>query len=307
MTPPVINQLLEEAVQRTVELTGRADSAAADALQVYEQATALGQLATQEAEALHQDLTKAVEAVSHLHSQIEQAAAHAKGALDLLPAAADGAETELRELLSGFHADVAHLNELNSRIVGDVDRSTQQVEGDFNHLGGSIQQFHSTLDAQLNDVEARVDTLRQAVHEARTHLNEERAQLSRAIQAQGELALADAEVLGACMQAATVLIARKVVDVCNHTIGLHNTNCSALRTGVTGDTPTSSADPTETWVHEAVQPILDEVAGLDQLRQPAEASLETAVQSIEEKAETVRSGLETMANQLHGAVPTIGQ
>lgn len=300
----VLSQLLEEAVQHSTELTGRAEAATKEVAEVLEGATALTDFALAEADALHKDIADALEAIGHARGQVDTEAGRASTVLDDLPARADATESAVRELLAGVREDVTHLSELRARLLTRVDESNQQTDTEFQDLARRVQDLQERLEARLTAADDHVKQLRQAVDEARTHLGDDQHRLREAIQSLGVLGTDKAHAFVGSMHAVMVIIGRNVVEFCNDVLKAHNDGLKALRAGFTDESP-AAPDPSETWVHEALQPIRDAVAEFALLPPPAEESLGDSATSIVQKADKALTALDAIARSLEHAAPAV--
>lgn len=312
----VLNQLLEEAIRRSTELTARAEAATVEATETLEGATALGSLAFEEAEALHDEMAEALEAIGHARAQVEFESDRASSALEELPARANTTQSAVLELLTGVREDVAALSDLRARLLSRVDQSTQEADLELRDLGNRVQELQGRLESRLTEAAAQVNRLRTVVDEGRTHLGVDvfegfrfavgARHLRNAIQALGQLGIDIAREFDASLHAVALVLGRNVVECLNHALESHNDAFMALRTGLTSESPlTSAPDFSETWVREALQPIPDAVAESTDLLQPAGELLEDSATSILQKAEKALTALEAIAGSLERAVPGI--
>jgi uncharacterized membrane-anchored protein YhcB (DUF1043 family) len=303
MPPPLLTQLFEEAIQRSTELTTRAQAAATEAGEVLEGANAIGGLAVDEAEALHRAMAEALEAIGQAREEIDIEAGRTSAVLDGLPARADTTEAAVRALLAGVQADAAHLAELRARLLARVDESTQHAETELRDLERQVHDYQERLESRLAEAADHVTRLRQAVDEGRTHLGEEEHRLREAIQSLGVMATDQAHAFAASLHAVLLVLGRRIVEFCNHVVESHNGAVLAWRSRMTDETPAAPA-PSETWVQQALQPIRDALAELALLPQPAAEALRDSAASIVQDADKALSALASITHSLEHALPT---
>ena len=302
----ILNQLLEETIRRSSDLAARAEAATVEAAETLEGATALGSLASEEAEALHDEMAQALEAIGHARAQVDFESDRASGALEELPARANATQAAVRELLSGVREDVAALSDLCARLLSRVDQSTREADLGLQDLESRVQELQGRLESRLTEASAQVSSLRQAVDDGRARLGEEQQSLREAIQALGLLGLDIASEFDASLHAVALVLGRNVVECLNHALASHNDAFIALRTGLTSESPSTSAPgSSETWVREALQSIPDAMAESADLHQPARELLEDSATSILQKADRALTALEAIAGSLERAVPGV--
>jgi hypothetical protein len=298
---PLLNQLLEEAIQRSTEFTQKAQAATTEATDIAEAAEALGRTAVDEAETLHHAMADALEAIHTAKEEIDVEADRTAAVLNGLPARAETTEAEVKALLAGIHEDATHLSELRVRLLARVDASTLQAGSELRDLEGKVQELQQRLETRLTEANDHVAKLRQAVEEGRTHLDEEERNLREAIHSLGVLAMEKAGVFVDAVQATELILGRRIVEFCNHVADSHNTSMMAWRSQVTDETP--AASPAETWVHQALQPMDDGLTELAALAEPAAQALRDAVAAITADANHALQQLLAVAYSLEHAIP----
>ena len=300
---PLINQLLEEAVQRCTDFAHRGQAVTAEASQVAEAALSLGQTAVAEADTLHKAMATALTAIETAREEIDIETGRAAVVLSGLPARAATTEADVKGLLAGVHEDVAQLSELRARLLARVDESTTQASTEVQDLERRVHDLQQRLEDRLKEANDHVARLRQAVEEGRSHLGEEERHVREAIQSLGVMATDKAHAFAASLNAVIIILGRRVVEFCNLVVESHNGAMLSWRSHATDETPAGGA-PSETWVHQALQPIDDALNELAALQQPTVQALHDAMQVIETNADHALQTLTSIASSLEHAVPT---
>jgi hypothetical protein len=282
---PLINQLLEEAIQRSTDLAERADALAEEAGDIQETAGVFGRLAEHEADGLHREMLEALHALEQARQGVDTQADQASDTLDDLPGHGDASESKVRELLEGVRGDMAQLSELRGRLLADVDKSREAVDQQFQDLAERVQRLQEELAQGLRNAEESVEKLRRAVNDARARLAEQQPLLLEAIQSLPMLAGNEATTLAGYLHALLVLLGRSLFETCQRILHCHNEALKPLRAGFTGESPAAAAAAVpETWVKQSVQPLQDALDELALLPGPAGESLDDLASAITEMA-----------------------
>ena len=299
-----LNELLEEAVQRSTELAERATAAAASAAGLLEGASALGEMAVEEARTLHQEMADALAALGHARERVDTEADRAASVLEDLPARADAAEGAVRLLLSGVRQDAAHLGEVRLSLLTRMRESSEKADVELQELARRAQELQERLDARLQEAEDHVARLRSAVADGRTQLAAEQSTLREAISSLAVLGDEKAHGFADSLHALLVILGRNVVEFVNTLVPSHNEALQKLRTGFTDESPGAGA-PDETWVEEKLKPLRDAVKELALLPAPAEEALSDPAAALFQQAESALTALEAIAVSLDHAAQSV--
>jgi TolA-binding protein len=300
--PPLINELFQEAIQKSTDFASKAQAATAEVAEIAQGAEALGRMAVDEAETLHQAMAAVLGAIHTAREELDAEAGRTASVLHGLPARAETTQVAVEALLAGVHDDVTHLSELRVRLLSRVDESAQQASTELETLETRVHELQQKLDARLNEANGHLEKLQHAVEEGRTQLAEEERHLREAIQSLGVLATDKAHAFVAAVQAALLVLGRRIVDFCNHVADSHNDAMMAWRSHVTDETPATGA-PEETWVHQALQPVRDALTELAAIPEPAAQALHDSVAAITADANHALQQLQSVAYSLQHAIP----
>jgi hypothetical protein len=299
----VLNQLLEQAVERSTELTGRAEAAESEVEELLKNANTLHELALNHTEALHKDFAEALEAVTSARAELDNEAGRADAALDGLPGRADTTEAKAKEVLEGVRQDTTELAEVRTRLATRVDESAQQVGAEFHDLELRVDEFVKAMDNRLAALDLEVQDMLEDVEKAQTQIADDEQHLRDAVHSLGVLATDKAREFVASLHAVMILLGRGVVDVSNDVLKGHNAALKAMRTGFTDEEPGGGGDD-ETWIHQALQPVRDAVAELALVPDPARQVLDQ-VAGILAKAGKAKADFSDIAGALQQAVPSV--
>jgi uncharacterized phage infection (PIP) family protein YhgE len=288
----VLNQLLEQAVERSTELTGRAEAAESEVEELLKNANTLHELALNHTEALHKDFAEALEAVTSARAELDNEAGRADAALDGVPGRADTTEAKANELA-----------EVRTRLATRVDESAQQVGAEFHDLELRVDEFVKAMDNRLAALDLEVQDMLEDVEKAQTQIADDEQHLRDAVHSLGVLATDKAREFVASLHAVMILLGRGVVDVSNDVLKGHNAALKAMRTGFTDEEPGGGGDD-ETWIHQALQPVRDAVAELALVPDPARQVLDQ-VAGILAKAGKAKADFSDIAGALQQAVPSV--
>jgi hypothetical protein len=298
-----INQLFEEAIERSSALATQAEAGGTEVAEVVDAATALTLLAAQEAQAVHDDMAGARQALDHAGQQVHDEAERIAGIVDDLPARCDTTEAAVRALLATAREDAARLAELRARLLAGMEESTQQVVDGFQGLQGRVQELQERMQARLTEAEAAVQKLREAVEKARDGFGGWHRGVKEQMEKLGAMATEMAEAFVASVGTFTVVAGRNVVDALNTAVKAHNEAHESLRSALTSETA-NGPEPDETWVTAALAPVRAAVQELALVPPPATDALKADTDAVAQRAEAALSALSGIAGALDRAVPS---
>jgi hypothetical protein len=304
MGSPLMNQLLDEAVQCSTELAARAAAGVSAAHDVVEQAQALGTKAVDEAERLHREYTETLQAIKHAGQQSGQAADAAAQAVHSVTPEAIKAATAVKDMLVAVEVEATHLAETRSRAFHGLDGSARQAETGFHDLAAQVQAFEEHLSARLGEAQEQLKHLQGVVREVTGDIAKAHQSLYEALDALGHSAHKVTSATAHGLEQMLAAVASGFVDYSDNAIWGHNEVVAAVRQGYLDETK-SDPEPASTHLGAAFDEARDALGRLQAMAEPAHSELKSATDAVLQESEKALTGLDDAAQTLKHSVEVV--
>jgi len=293
----LLNQLFEEAGERSSEMAARAAAAATAAGMVVEEAKALGQKAVDEAERLHKEYTETINAVTHAREQAGQAAVAASEAVESVTPEILKAAQALDGMLMGMEGDLGHLGQERARLLHELNDSAHQAETDFHELAAKVGAFDEHLHARMKEAADQLEHFQQVLKLATAQLDKAREHLYEEMDILGRTAASVSDAAAEGMEAMLAAVASGLLDFSNNAITGHNEVAAAVRHGYL-DESKADAQPAETYFDGIFEKITDALHLFEEVPEPVHSALQSALAAVLEPGEKAVNGLMEVGQSL---------
>jgi ABC-type transporter Mla subunit MlaD len=271
----LINELLEEAISRALEVAKQADEAREAAADLLERAHALGGKVEADAEEAHGLFQDAVAKLDEAESRLEQASDRAEGPLDTLRSKVDEVQGKIDALVEAVKSGTSQLEERKTQIAGDLDEKVQAAQDELGEVSTKTDELQEDLDQRaealskaISDLGEALSAAGQGLEEARGRFNDSLEQLVNGAQTWVETYV---DIVSASLQEAT----DTVVGCGNQMIAAHNTAVGILRTQFTEEAPKH--------VQDAMEPVKLALETLETLCGEQEGDLDQRAEAVLQK------------------------
>jgi DNA repair exonuclease SbcCD ATPase subunit len=278
-----INELFEEGITRSRELTDAADGAmdAIDAM--AKDADELAQRVEDEAKEASQHLRELVGRLERAEGELETAHGQAEGALESLAGKAAGLKAEAGEWLERAKKSLAEVESRKDGFDGALDAHMASTQQDFQGLAQETQDAQSHAEEQLQEAAQRIAALRTAIENARAEFTQKQQAWSDAV---GELETAIQEKADEWVDGLNELLRRQsqaLVGAANAMVDRHNDAMDGLK---------------RRFVEQAPQ---DLAAAID----PLQAALTALGEEAAERGQRLSSEAQQLEEWVAGALPIV--
>jgi hypothetical protein len=296
MTEPLLNQLLDEAVERCHELATQAQASATAGSDVAEEVLGLAQLAESEGQGLHVDVEQAIEALQGAGARITEAVDRAVAALESIPGRAAQSAANLQSMFEALREQVLRLDSSRQALLAGLEASAEALDQDATDLQESVQAYIARVQEAWRQPMIGMRGLARSAHELRFHADDRVSLVKKDIGLLGQVALeqCDTFVDGTVRGAQT--IADQLATTLDEALGRHNGLMAELRADTLDETPAGVADPN--WVDTALEPLKNELAVLDPVASQVEEALFAPLGAIATTGERGEQQLEAVAQSL---------
>jgi chromosome segregation ATPase len=289
--PAEINELFEEGITRSRELSDAADEAmraieamAGEAEQLAQKVEEEGKQAGQHA----RDLAARLEEAGHA---LEAGRGHADGAMEALTGKAGELEAELTSLLDRVTRSMQELDADQKQHQGTLDTEIGAAESEFGELARATQEAGTHLEQHLQEAEQAVSALRAAVDAARTDFAHQQESWASALQALETAAHTQSEACAGALRELLAQQARSMVEAANAMVDQHNTAMQEIRHRFVEQAPQDLATALHT-VEGGLEHMGDSAARHGQVLTSTADELSQTAQHEEPQVEAVQSALE---------------
>jgi chromosome segregation ATPase len=244
-----INQLFEEGIARSGELTDAADEAmnAIDAL--LKGAEGLTTRVEEEAHEVGQHLRDLVSRLDHAEGELEGARGEAENALHGLLAKASELKATVTDLLERVKKNMADLDAQHDRVDEALTSQMSSAQSDFTGLAQKTHDLEEEADHHLTEAAAALSAFRSAIDAARTELAHKREDWSAAMESLETHAHEQANAWVAGLQSLLSRQATAMVEAANAMVTHHNEAMNDLKHRFVEQSPqdlTSALEPLRT-------------------------------------------------------------
>jgi hypothetical protein len=248
---PILNQCLEEAVERLLHLTrlmadtGQVVDGIGEAAHAIDQAAA-----SPDATGVHEAIVAAASAADQVRERLDVEEDASNSSLADLGGQASETAAAIESVLSGVRRHAGQLAELRGRLLSNVDAVLGSSREGFAELAQAVTAYQAGVEAALTKADELMQGLQAAVNDAHDRLQRRRDTWSVALEALSAGALETTSGVAAGVLETSAVLGREVVELANDAIDHHNTAVLALRRGFTDDDPSTAGGPDhwmETW------------------------------------------------------------
>jgi DNA repair exonuclease SbcCD ATPase subunit len=269
---PEINQLLEEGIARSGELTDAADEAMNAIDSLVKGAEGLTARVQEDAHEVGQHLRDLVSRLDHAENELEGARGEAEGALDGLASKAVEVKAAVTDLLERVKKNMADLDAQHDRVDEALTGQMSSAQTDFADLAQKTHDLEEQTDHHLSEAAAALSAFRSAIDAARTELAHKREDWSAAMESLETHAHEQANAWVTGLQGLLTRQATAMVEAANSMVTHHNESMTDLK---------------HRFVEQAPQELTS-----------ALAPLRTALESLGEDAGTRQQALSAHAQEL---------
>jgi hypothetical protein len=288
MTTPLLNQLIEEAVQACHTLATEAQDATTAAAQVATEAVELAGVVEQQGYDLHDEMTQAIAAVHDAAHRITAAADGAIAALESIPGRTRESATGMGAFLEALRREALRLDAARAQLFDGLEAAVATLNEDYRDLAEGTEEYLARVAKAFQEAGMGVRDLPDHTNDVGIVLGHRLAEVREEVARLGTTAEEHAAELVRAVEQGSQTIANHVVAVLNGAIGGHNELASELSYGV--------ADPT--WVEEAMAPLAAELGYMAPLADQVEEGVFPPVSSTTTVAERAVEHLETTSASL---------
>jgi ABC-type transporter Mla subunit MlaD len=265
MSTAVMNQLLEEGVTRSRELSDASDEALRAIDGAAREAEELTQrLETGTAEA-RQHIQEIVSRLERSEAALEAAGNEAEGALAGLSGKAGEVAAAAAELLDRVTKSLVELETQREAAESDLTTRMTGAQDEATELAGKTQAAATAAEEGLEQVAQTLDAFRTAIEAARTELGQKQEAWSAAADELYGQAFAHAEAWTSGLIDLLERQSTAMVEAANGMVDEHNQSMEGIRTRFVEQAPQH--------VGEALEPLESELAELGQAAQTLEQEL----------------------------------
>jgi chromosome segregation ATPase len=278
-----INELFEEGITRSRELTEAADQAMNAIDEMAGHAEELARRVEDEGQQACQHLRELAGRLEDAEGRLERARSQADGALEALAGKAAEVKSEAGELLERVRKAAAEIEARADELDGALDSQMASTQQGFQELERGTQRAQAQAEEDLQQAAQRIAALRTAIEAARREFDQKQRAWNDAL---GGLETTVQDKAEECVGAVNELMRRQsqaLVGAANAMVDRHNAAMDALK---------------QRFVEQAPQ---DLAMALD----PLEAALTTAGEAAAEHERRLSAEAEQLEQWVGATVPTV--
>ena len=278
MTTAVINQLFEEGITRSRELSDAADEAMRAIDDMAKEAEELAERVDTEAAEARQHIKELTSRLERSEGVLETASNQAEGSLTGLAGKSAELAKEAAELLDRVKNSLAELDTRREAVETDMTTRMSAVQDEVTELGGKTQAAQTAAEEGLQQAAQALAGFRTAIDTARAEFAQKQQAWAAAA---GELESRAATHAEAWTTGLIDLLERQstaLVEAANSMVDEHNTAMDGLRTRFVQQAPQDLA--------EALGPLESELGELGQAAETREQALTAEADQMAQWAET---------------------
>jgi chromosome segregation ATPase len=177
----VINQLLQEAITRSVALAEQAQQTSGVVEELFHRAGSLAEALGEGGHAAHQrfqDLRAGLEAAD---DELEDRAMRARGGLEALPAKAAFVQGRVGDLLATIKHELSELKAKEDDLSVTLERQSEEAQADLEQLAGQTRKLQEVTEARLQEATEELESLHAAIAQAREDIHKAKGELLEAM------------------------------------------------------------------------------------------------------------------------------
>jgi len=267
-----LNELLQEGITRSGQLTDTADEAmdAIDAM--VKNAEGLTQRVREEGTEACQHLREVVTRLEQASGELEGVRGKAEGALDGLAGKAADLKAEVGDLLERARRNLTDLDAQKDRLGASVDLQMVEAQSAFTELAHKTQELEAEAARHLDQAGAAIAAFRSGIEAARAEIAEKRHAWATALEGLEAHAREQSDGWTAALQGLLARQTAAMVATANATVARHNQGMRHVK---------------QRFVEQAPQEL---ASALEPVR--------IAVSTLKESAATRQQGLSSRAREL---------
>lgn len=307
---PVLNECLEEAVGRCLEVTRWMSDTGEVADAIAEGARQLGLLtASDEAQAVHEACTSAGAAVGRLRDELDVEEDALASSLSGLAGQVKEASDAIGHLLAGVREHAGLLADVRQSVTESVEGALDGSRTGFDELAQAVAAYAAALDDALEQAADVLEPLRDAVRAARAHLERAQEKWTAALGRLSANAIDTTREMAAGVDAAMGALGREAVEFANHAIDRHNLAVLALRRGYTEESSDPYPDPSTpaptAWLTAFVDPLSSAAETLEAAEAAAQETLTAEVDALAQEEIAARRAALGVDQQVGRVAPSL--
>jgi chromosome segregation ATPase len=290
---PLLNQLLEEAAGKCLELRDQASTATHSLDDLHKRAVSARESLSDEGEETHHAIEEIVQKVEAAQGRLETANGNAQTSFEALAARAGEVRTQVDQLLAQVKASVSALEAREDELSARLDTAQDGAEHEFEALSQRVHDLQGQADARLQEASSAITLFRESVETARQDFG---AAQTRFLQAADQLeaaAWAETQAYTASVQTFLHDAATTCVEMGNRIVDAHNEAVVALRKKVAEEAVQKVVESIEP-VNQALSVLADGARAHDQGVRDALARLGAKAEAI---VDVLRTGLAPVLSQ----------
>jgi hypothetical protein len=293
MATPVINQLFEEGITRSQELSDAADEAMRAIDGMEKEAEELAQRVDAEAAEARQHIRELVSRLERSEVALEAAGNEARGSLAGLAGKSAELAAEAAELLDRVKASLAELDTRREAVDADLAARMSDAQDDAAELAGRTQAAQTAAEDGLQHVAEALAGFRTAIDAARTELGQKQQAWAAAAADLESQAAARAEAWTTALSDLLERQSTALVEAANSMVGEHNESMNGLRTRFAEQAPEHLA--------EALSPLEAALGEMGQEAQTLEQTLAGEADRMTQWADTAVPLVDALRTALDAA------
>jgi len=293
---PLLNELLQEAVDRCDTLSVQAQAAAHAATEVADEAIALADLAEAEALHLHDAVGHVIAALHDAATRTSAAVDHAIGSLDGVPGRTAETAAHVRALFNSLRDEILELDEAREHLLQGLQESGQVLDHDQAELGQHLQGYLTAIGEAWKPTVVSAMAIPKAGWERRTHNEDRTALIHREVDALASTAIEQSQQFATGLDHGARTLGENVTTTLGDAIQRHNELMADLRSGTLDETAAGIPDPS--WIDTVFNVVGSVVKALQPLPNtfeealfPLESGITTAAQHATEHLDAAGQSL----------------
>ncbi|HLA78501.1 MAG TPA: hypothetical protein VJU18_13055 [Vicinamibacteria bacterium] len=289
----IINELFEEAIDRSLQFAQVADTAAEAAEGLIERTKALGDQVVQEAEETHGLLRDLAEKLRDSESSLEAAGGKAGTGLQTLENRTNEVRARVAALVSAVTARARELEMRATETSQEAEQHVNAARGGLDAGSARTEELHESLRERLDDTQTAMGDLQQAIAASGKAFEEARAAFFEAARDLETHARDRVQILLGAVSAATEAVTDALVECGDAVVAEHNTAMQAARSKIGEEAPQQA---------EVSLPLVkDAIEAVSTLCEQQEGSLDEQARAVLEKVQAALTLTESLGPRLDEA------
>jgi len=243
-----INELFEEGITRSRELTDAADDAMNAIDEMAKEAEQLAQRVQDEGTEACQHMRDLASRLDRAEGELETARGKAEGALEGLTGKAQDLKTEAGELLERVKKSLDAVESRKDQLDGSLDTETTSAQEDFQELAQKTQEAEAQAEQHLQQAAQAIAAFRTAIDTARAEFAQKQQDWSTAVESVQTAAQEKAEEWVTGLNDLLARQSTALVEAANAMVDHHNNAMEGLKQRFVTQAPedlSTALDPLE--------------------------------------------------------------